>query len=400
MWKMIRYSLSMRRTHSLAVLCTIAATVAVLFALLLTYQGTSDGVRTASDRMGADLMVVPADAAAGVNADTLLFTGAPVTMYLNSSLLTQVKGVEGVEAATAQFYGRTLDNSCCSATRPVRLIGFDASDDWIISSWAQMPSDEKLGAGRVIIGSSVDGFEAGRGYLLGTSVEVAAVLEPTGTDLDGSLIMDIDQVRQLSRNEEGFADLWSTYGDPDDLVSAILVRVEEGEVDEVRARLATLDGVSVLASSEVLSSVGGQLSAMLRVIMVVAVLMVLLSVLQLFARFYTTVWERRGELALYRALGATRRDLMLLIGGEAGILMAAGLVIGFVLGGLLFALVPSVLASAGSFPFIMPGVGHVALFAVAVVVVFAVLGLVAVLAPLRQCARVSPVAAMSAGDID
>ena len=56
-------------------------------------------------------------------------------------------------------------------------------------------------------------------------------------------------------------------------------------------------------------------------LLVAAILMVVVTLLQLFARFYSTVWDRKSELALYRAIGASQADLKKLIIGEMGALV-------------------------------------------------------------------------------
>ena len=400
MWKLIKYSLSMRRTQSAATLFTVAVAAAVLFMLLLVYQGAQAGIDRASDQLGADIMVMPADAASEVDETAVLFTGAPVSMFLDAGLVDEIASIDGVEKATGQFYGRTLDKSCCSTSDPARLIGFDPATDWIVSSWAGLAPGEKLGAGRIIIGSNVSGFESGTGSLLSQVVQVATVLEPTGTDLDGSIVMDIDQVRSLSSAEPGFADLWKQYGAPDGLVSVVMVGAEPGRVDDVAMSIARLPGVAVVKSSAVLAGTAGRMTSLLSILGIAAVAMLVASVLQLFARFYSVVWERRAELALYRSLGATRKDLRTLIGGEAAVLLGAGVVVGLVAGALLQLAVPAVLADGGSFPYVAPSVPQVLLDALAIAVLFGLLGLAAVFVPLRQSARIAPATAMQTGDID
>ena len=400
MWKLVKYSLSMRRTQSIATAFTVAAAAAVLFCALLVYQGAQAGIARAGDQLGADLMAMPAQAASEVDEQTVLFTGAPVSFFLDDDVIADIEAIDGVTRVSGQFYGRTLDKGCCSASQPVRLIGFDPDTDWIIGSWAGLAEGEHLGAGRVVIGSNVDGFESGSGSLLSQVVQVVAVLEPTGTDLDGSIVMDIDQVRALSAAEPEFADLWREYGDPDGLVSVVMVQTEPGATDAVARKMALLPGVAVVESSTVLSGAGDRMAALLVAFGFVAALMVVACVLQLFARFYSVVWERRGELALYRSLGATRRDLRVLIVGEAALLMGTGVVAGLAVGDLLHLVVPALLANMGSFPYVAPSAAAVLLDALCVIVLLAVLGLAAVLVPLRQSARISPAAAMQIGDID
>lgn len=413
MFELIKHSLGMRRTQSIATLVTVAVTVAVLLALALTYTGVTQGLAKSEQRYGADLMVIPADAASGLDETAFLFTGSPVGMYMPASVQDQVAATDGVAATTVQFYGQTLNASCCSASKPSRLVGYDAASDWVIRPWANLPVGQTLDSSQVVIGSNLAGDFPGKvGKVLGHPVTVASVMDETGTDLDGSILMDIDTVRTFAAATDDFADTWQKYGAPSTLISTVLVKVNDGYVAnacngsredaiaKVAAQLSGIDGVTVIQSSKVISKVQGNLTSVFSIMAGAALLLALASVLQLFTRFYTLAWDRRGEIALYRALGASKRDVRMLIGGEAVALIGGGLLVGCILGVGLYLLVPQLLASSGSFPYLAPSplawVG--AIFGL--IVLFALVGLAAVAVPLRRANRIDPSAAMQMGDID
>jgi putative ABC transport system permease protein len=62
MFTIIRQSLQKRWIQSVSTLFAVAVSVSILFALYLLYQGITTGLSTSENRMGADLLVVPADA--------------------------------------------------------------------------------------------------------------------------------------------------------------------------------------------------------------------------------------------------------------------------------------------------------------------------------------------------
>jgi putative ABC transport system permease protein len=84
MLQIIRNSLARRWVQSLSTLVAVAVSVGILFALYLLYTGVSSGVETGKKRLGADIVVVPASAQ--VEPETLLFTGAPLNIYMNKDL--------------------------------------------------------------------------------------------------------------------------------------------------------------------------------------------------------------------------------------------------------------------------------------------------------------------------
>lgn len=403
MWSLIRQSIAMRKVQSASVLVGVVLGVASLFALFLLYQGVFSGIATSISRDGADLLVIPSDAESSVSDDDLLFTGAPVTMYFSSSVADQIAGIDGVERVTGQFYGQTLDASCCSSIGAVRLVGYDASIDWVIRPWATMDGGEipsQLVEGEVIIGSNVKGFGVDDPKVLGNPVTVVAVLAPTGTDLDDCILMDIDQVRAISAATDGYGHYWEKYGDPTGLLSAVLVSVDDGDQDAVAAKIEALGGVHVIKSAEAVKEVQGQMRVVFQVMLGAGVLLAVASLAQLFARFFSMAWDRRRELALYRAVGASRRDISRLIAGEAAVLVGAGSAVGLVLGVGLYRLMLGLLTTQGGFPFIACAPLVVAGGAVIIIVIFAIAGALAVAAPLRQAGRIDPASALQQVDID
>lgn len=356
----------------------------------------------AIERGGAQYVVIPADSEALISNEDYLFTGAPATMYMSESSYESVLGLAGVERASFQFYSQTLDASCCSATNPTRLIGIDATSDFVVSSLLPTGSDLKgmLEEGSIVIGSEVDGFKSGQGYVLDRQQTVSAVLAPTGTDLDHSILVGIDVARSISAAQAGYEHFWERYGEPETLISAILVDFDDQSRDTAVAKLQSLGGVTVLERSVIIEQSAHNLTSMLMVLAGAGIMMVLASFLQLFARFYSMVWDRRAEFALYEAIGASRGTLFKLVVIEAGILLGAGLVLGIVLSAALLPLLLTLsTSSGGSFAYIALGIGEVLLIDTAVVVVFVLLTLISVSASLKRITRIDASLAMRQTDI-
>lgn len=400
MLTLIRHAIEMRRTQSVATLLSVALSVAVVLALALASMGVRAGIEASRSRLGADLMVIPADAAVGLDQNQLLFTSAPANMYMDASVERRVRGIAGVERVTAQFFGQTLNASCCSASSPARLVGYDASTDWVIAPWTSKALGSALGPSQIVAGSRVAPDYVSGGMVLGRPVELAAALDESGTDLDGSILMDMDQVRSFVRGTPELAHLWQEHGDPDGLVSCVLVDVADGQRDAVVSELSRIEGVSVVETSDAMEKVSGQMSSLFSIMAGAAALLVAATLFQLFARFFSLAWDRRTELALYRALGASRREVSRLIGGEAAVLVGVGTLVGLVVGGIAYLAVPGMLASAGSFPYRAPGPLALVATALAVAALFATIGLAAVAWPLSRAGRIDPSSAMQTGDID
>ena len=105
--------------------------VILLFAFSL-YAGSvlslslSGGVSSMSDRLGADIMVVPEGY--DPHIDSILLSGKPSTFYLPRDVMellreADVDGEIGIDRMSPQTFLATLNASCCSY--PVQLVGID-----------------------------------------------------------------------------------------------------------------------------------------------------------------------------------------------------------------------------------------------------------------------------------
>ena len=76
--------------------------VLALTASMIVVTSLEDGVRLSRERLGADIMVLPAGASG--NASEVLFCAEPVNVYLPASAVEAVAATEGVAADTAVLH--------------------------------------------------------------------------------------------------------------------------------------------------------------------------------------------------------------------------------------------------------------------------------------------------------
>lgn len=398
---LILHSLKMHKVQTVSVTLSVALSVMALFALVLVYGGVQGGVQLNAERSGAQIMVVPAQAAAELSGEDLLFTGAPASYYLSDEVAQRVAETEGVTRTSSQFFGQTLDASCCSVDTASRLIGVDFTTDWTIQPFAHIDIPDHLAPDEVIVGASANGNVGDTITLLDNRYTVVDRLEPSGSDLDFSILLDIDVVRDICGASDGLAYLWNKYGDPHELVSCVLVDYDgDADYNRMVTRLANIDGVRVLERSALVSEAQGQLETVFLILLGAGVLMLVSTLVQLFARFYSCVWDRKSELALYRAIGANRGQLRKLIGGEVAVIVAIGLVAGLILGVILYQVLIGMLQNGTAFPFAGLSVGAMIGVGVTFVIVFALIALAAIAVPLSQLGRLEPSLVMQQGDID
>jgi putative ABC transport system permease protein len=399
MLHIILHSLSRRWVQSLATLTAVLVSVGIFFALYLLYLWVSLGLDAGNRRLGADLLVVPATTI--VEPETLLFTGQPYNVYMNKEIEDKIARLPGVKRTTPQFFAQTLTETCCSLTGATRLIGFDQRSDWLVLSWVKRLPGGGLGPGQVMIGSEVKGISGQTAYILGKGLHVAAVLEPTGTSLDYSVLMPIDATRSLTKSIPYFQVFLGKDKDADGLVSAVLVDVAEyAGKTRVAKEIERLGNVRVIQASVVLQRIKKQMNMLFLIMLGGGLLAAASSIFQLFARFFSLARDRKGEWGLYRALGATRRDLKLLIAGEALLLTLGGIIAGLFLGYFLNDLLVALLQRQKAFPLIEPSLFNILVGILTITGLFSLLGILAAWIPAIQSANIEPSSAMALGDID
>ncbi|MEN6437608.1 MAG: FtsX-like permease family protein [Syntrophobacter sp.] len=387
--------------QSFSTLLSMAISVGILFALYMFYLGVSSGLETGTRRLGADILVVPADA--WVEPEAVLFTGAPMNMYMDAGFAEIVSKIPGVRWVNAQFFTQSLNAECCSLASATRLIGFDRETDRLIPALLHSTRKSEIAPDEILIGAKIDGYSGLQALVLNSVFRVAAVLEPTGTSLDYSILMPIESARKLAKARENkyLRIYWERYGSPDHLISTLLVEVDEDHSKEEVARsIRSLRELKVIETTSVLKNIKTQMQSLFVILLGGGALAMISSILNLFARFFCMAWDRKGEWGLYRALGATRSDLRILIIGEAFSLGTGGALIGVLLGYGLYQAILTLLRNQKAFPFIEPSLSSEIAGILGTAVIFSVIGIISAWFPAYQSGKIEPSAAMGLEDID
>ena len=308
-----------------SVLTAFIAFVAVfaLAASLVVVASLEDGVRLSRERLGADIMVLPAGASG--NASEVLFCAEPVNVYL--------------PASSAEAVGQTVDESCCSVVGVTRIVGIDSATDFVIAPWvagagagdtaaAGLPAEDfGLGEDGILLGAAAPPIEGGQASILGSVFHVAGILEPTGTSVDETIFMDIDAARAVAAESPYLTALWGD-ADPFDAVSCLMVSVADG-ADAAAVSDALMDavpGAVAVRTADMVSGASSQLAVVETIALVFLVLLVILAALALAGRFSALATARMRELGLLRTLGVGRWRVAASFALEIGLITLAAAV--------------------------------------------------------------------------
>jgi putative ABC transport system permease protein len=315
--------------------------------------------------------------------------------------IDSVRAIPGVRRATPQFFTHTLTEACCEIGTVNQLVGYDPKSDWLVGSWLKNAHRQELKDDEVIIGAKIPVLVPDKILVLGKWYNIVAVAEETGTSLDHSLFINMDEARRIVSSNKSLEPELKKYGNPKDLISSILVETEPGaDTDMISQKIQTLGFIQPIVAADVKKRIINNFKVLGLLMAAIGLLSFITVLYQLFSRFYTLTWHRQAEWGLYLAIGASGRDIATIIIGEALIVSLAGSLIGVIIGGMLYEFSLKVLLAYQSFPFVYPSWSFIAITTVLLIAFFSGLGALAAWIPACYGSRIDPAGIMTRGEFD
>ena len=385
--------ISRSRFRSWVVFLCALVVAALLVTSVLILRGAGESLRLAMDRLGADIVVVPEGEATKV--ENALLMGTPTTAWMPESTLPRVAAVPGVAAASPQLYLASLENADCCAVSNMFMVAYDPATDFTITPWLRRQLGRELTLGQSVGGTHVyvpEGEESIRLY--GYPLTLEGNLEPTGTNLDQSIFITFETAYDVARKSAAQAE--APLEIPEDSVSAVLVKVAAGQdpQDVAATILHDVPGVTPVVSPEMFGAFREQMAGLLWTVAGVLTITLLLSLAVVGLVFSMATHERRREIGVLRALGATRGAVLRSFLTQALVLALAGGLLGIAVAAAAVGLFRNLIVSSIGFPFLFPGWGTLGLVLVgALVLVLAGVALAALI-PAIRVSRQDPAVAM------
>ena len=333
-------------------LCALLVAAFVLFTTLVM-RGAETSLRLAISRLGADIVVVPEGSEAKI--ESALLMGIPAKFWMPEDNLEKIASLPGVEAVSPQLYLATLTGASCCSVSDMFMIAYDPGSDFTVTPWLKQELGGNLRLGEVVGGSFISATEGSQNIsVYGYLVTLKSNLEPTGTGLDQSMFLTFDTAYDIASKSQTQAE--SPLIIPEDSISAALVKVEPGTDPNAVAVeiMRSIPDVTPIQSSNLFLSYRKQMNGLLSSIMVILAVTWVLSVAFIGLVFSMAANERRKELGVLRALGATRRFVFQTLLAEASLLAAVGGTLGIALAGLAVYLFKNLLVASLGFPFLLP----------------------------------------------
>ena len=329
-YKLIESNFRNKKLRSFLTTLGIIIGVALIIILISLGQGMQNAISYQFNKIGIkSIRVVAGDlnhlpnAAFGLNKDL-------------QEHIERVRGVDYVNPVIINDGIMTFD----SEGALVSVFGYDTK----LSEKGFADTDVKLETGRfftiqgdkdsIIIGNNIAIKLYNKKIRIKNSVEingrkfrVIGIFEKTGTDVDNNVYMPLDVSRELFGNS--------------DIVNVFIVQIKDGiNIDETAKRnrqriiqgIKNKDAYKVFTPAQLVSYIQDILGAISVFLTAIAGISLIVGAVGIMNSMYTSVLERTREIGVMKAVGARRRDILLLFLFEAGLIGLVGGIIGIVIG--------------------------------------------------------------------
>jgi putative ABC transport system permease protein len=299
--------------RNIATIFAFAFIAATLFSSQYLMSGAQASLDTGMSRMGADILVVPEEYAAA--GQTIILSGQPSSFFFEDANYQKISSIQGVAKASPQIYIATLIASCCAA--PVQMIAIDPENDFTVSTWLKQNPGVKLGKDDMIIGSAVVQNVGNDLMFYGHTFHVVGILGQTGMGVDNSVFVRFEDAYVMADESELKAVKKLTI--PPGKFSSVLVKVEPGASPAVVAREIQdqVPGTKTITPNGLLNTVSGQLGAVRRLLFGATLAVTIVSIPLLGFISAMVAHERRKDIAILQAIGATKAFVMKLMLAES-----------------------------------------------------------------------------------
>jgi len=333
----------------------LSAFLVASFALgtALIVHGAEDSLRQVTSRLGADIVVIPEGTETKI--ESALLMGTTTRAWMPIDRLDQVGAVPGVQAVSPQLYLSTLIDAACCSVSDMFMVAYDPLTDFTIEPWLKDTLGEGLKLGEAVGGRYIFVPEGEQNIrLYGYFITLKANLEPTGTGLDQSMFLTFDTARDIARISQTMAE--EPLDVPEGQISAVMVRLEpgvdpEGVAVEIMHRVP---GVTPITSPNLFRSYRQEMAGLRLGVVATMGLTLTLSVLLIGLVFSMAANERRRELGVLRAMGATGFFVFRSVLVEAGLLALGGGLAGIALTMLVTYLFRQAIVTSLELPFLLP----------------------------------------------
>ncbi len=310
--------------RSIILIISISLLVSIFIFSLSFVINVTASIKKTSERLGADILIVPAGTRG--SAEDVLLENKAKPFYMDKSIIERVKGIKGIDTVTAQTYLITLTGLCCDVPETV-VVAFNQDTDFIVSPWLRERLKRRLNKGEAIAGHESFlninlGLMEVDSVLFGKTFRIIDSLDKTGTGLDNAVFVGDENMEEIIKN--------GNVNIKPGNVSIIFAKVKKG-YDPYKVARDIEDNVvevDTMARRDIGKGLVNSLRDINSIFIISLIVTSFLSVFLTWAIFSATVNERKREVGILRAIGAKTGHVLELFLIEVLIISAIGAVIG------------------------------------------------------------------------
>ena len=339
----------------MAIFLAVMGVAGFLLATTLIIAGAKYSLDSGLKRLGADILVVPAGAETKV--ESALLMGKPTNVFMHKGFLQQVASVAGVDTVSPQVFLSSMYNSPCCAVSEMFVVVYDPVTDFTLTPWLKKNLGRGLAKGEVIGGTYIF-VPQGEKYIkiYGYDLTLMGNLTPTGMGIDQTLFMTMETAQAMAEASRKAA-MEALYVNPD-RISTIMVKVAAGnDVHRVALQIGKDNvGIVPIESPQLFGAFRNQMNGLLWGFFAITVVVWGLAMYLIGIVFSMAANERRREMAVLRAVGATRNFIFRSLLTEAALLALGGAVTGIALAALGLYVFKDMIAGSLKMPFLFPSI--------------------------------------------
>ena len=387
-----------RPGRSIALIVLAAFLSLAILAGTVVVSALQNGFSSLESRLGADIMVVPYEAATKSKLENIVLQGNTGYFYMDSDYLDSISQLDGIDRISAQYYLASVNAGCCSAS--VEIIGFDPETDFSIQPWIKRSNKQDIGYLDVVVGNDLNAFVGDTLSFFGVNVKVVAKLDKTGTSYDTAVFTTEETIKTLI--DASLDKQLNTYADINsgNIVSCILIDVKDGyDVDSVLNDINIhYKKLKAVRTTNLISGVADGLSGVSRIAGILTVFVWIIAISIMIVAFIMMTGERKKEFAVLRVIGASRRKLSHVVLREALIICLTGGIIGTLLGLIVVIPFSGVIEQSLGLPFLLPKVWLIVIIAAMAIILATVSGILAACISASRISRIETGTILRSGE--
>lgn len=375
--------------QSLVIFLAVVVLASSLFGGLVLNTSLQKGMDNMEKRLGADIMLVPSEYEE--TAEDMLLEGARANFYLDNSIYEKVMTIDGIEAATPQFFLKSLSADCCSSE--VEIIFFKPETDFLIQPWINEVYNKELENGMAVVGNSINLSDDSVIKLFGEEYTVAAKLAKTGTEIDKSVYFTFDALPKMLADAEESGVYIPDAQKQLNQISTVFINIKDGnESADILKKLhsALKCDFGIVYPKEIAKSLSGNLSGIYEMTKGSITVIFIVSLMIMFFLHFLSLNERKKEVALFRILGASKRKALSLLINESILICLAGGITGCGISTLLVIPFGNYVGKSLDMPYMGPGLVQIIIFVIITLITTVAIGVVVSFYPAMHTCSMEP----------